>query len=100
MADACELLKSIDKIHTTELGKERIGKNLGLTVPDAAEYCKNIITSPNCRIVRKGKNWYCEADGIIITVNAHSKTVITAHRIKEKTAAEVPFLPDGDGISK
>ncbi|MDE5910121.1 MAG: DUF3781 domain-containing protein [Lachnospiraceae bacterium] len=27
-----------------------------------------------------GKNWYCEVDGIKITVNAHSYTIITAYR--------------------
>ena len=31
------------------------------------------------KISRKGKNYYIEADGCIITVNASSYTIITAH---------------------
>ncbi|MBR4215711.1 MAG: DUF3781 domain-containing protein [Bacteroidales bacterium] len=39
-----------------------------------------IIQSPSCNITRNGKNIYCDIDGIIITVNAHSFTIITAHK--------------------
>ncbi|MEE0490033.1 MAG: DUF3781 domain-containing protein [Methanosphaera stadtmanae] len=42
------------------------------------EYCKNKIVS-NAKITRKGKNYYTEVDNIIITVNASSFTIITAH---------------------
>ncbi|MBQ5549642.1 MAG: DUF3781 domain-containing protein, partial [Bacteroidales bacterium] len=35
---------------------------------------------PSCTITRNGKNFYCDIDGIIITVNAHSFTIITAHK--------------------
>jgi len=38
-----------------------------------------MITDATCRISRKGKNWYCENKGVVITVNASSYTVITAH---------------------
>ena len=31
---------------------------------------------------RKGKNWYITIDNCIITVNAYSYTVITAHKVK------------------
>lgn len=41
------------------------------------EYCKNKIVS-NAQITRKGKN-YVDVDNIIITVNASSFTIITAH---------------------
>lgn len=82
MEDTKDLLENLDKIHTTAMGLERIRKNLNPGDADLVEYCKNIIMNRRCRIYRRGKNWYCEADGIRITVNAHSYTVITAHRIQ------------------
>ena len=72
-----DLLLNIDKIHTTELGKERIKKNINCDNP--VLYCKNKIMDKKCHIYRQGKNWYCEIDDIIITVNSYSYTIITAH---------------------
>lgn len=72
------LLKHIHEIHITELGKERISKNLQITY-DVVEYCKDKILNESCYVYRKGKNWYCEIDHIVITINAHSYTIITAH---------------------
>ena len=82
-----ELLKNLDKLHTTELGVGRIIKNLSLNSKDdlnidVVEYCKMKIRSPNASIERKGKNWYITIDGEIITVNANSYTIITAHKVK------------------
>ena len=74
------LLKNLDKIHTTPMGADRIKLNLKLTETDVVDYCKRLISSPYCKIDRQGKNWYCEIDGAIITVNAKSYTIITAHR--------------------
>ena len=37
------LLSNIDKIHTTEMGIDRIKKNLKLDINDVVEYCKNKI---------------------------------------------------------
>ena len=73
------LLENIDKIHTTELGVYRIKKNLSLDTFDVVSYCKKKIMSKNSIIYKKGKNWYCEVDGIIITINSYSYTIITAH---------------------
>ncbi len=74
------LIDNIDKIHTTELGVNRIKKNLNLTaIENVVEYCKNKIMDENCNIYMKGKNWYCEIDNIRITVNSYSYTIITAH---------------------
>lgn len=81
MCDKKILLNNINKIHTTEMGIDRIKKNLKLNDSDAVEYCKNKITDKNCNIYRQGKNWYCEADNIRITVNSYSYTIITAHII-------------------
>lgn len=81
MEDKEVLLDNIDKIHTTEMGIDRIKRNLKLNTADAVEYCKNMILDKNCRIYRQGKNWYCETENIKITVNANSYTIITAHII-------------------
>ena len=77
-----ELFKNIDKLHTTEMGAVRIKNNLGIAVEDAVEYCKSLILDPGAEIVRNGKNWYVSVKGAVITVNAHSCTIITAHRAK------------------
>ena len=74
-----ELLKSIDRIHTTSMGIDRIKKNLSIDT-DVVEYCKKIILNKNCNIYKQGKNWYCELDNIKITVNSYSYTIITAHK--------------------
>ena len=38
-----DLIKNIDKLHTTELGVIRIKKNLKIDVDDVVEYLKNKI---------------------------------------------------------
>ena len=72
------LVSNIDKVHTTELGINRIKKNLKLNTNDVTCYCKNKILDKNCNIYKKGKNWYCEIDNILITINSYSYTIITA----------------------
>ena len=77
------LLENINTIHTTEMGVERIRRNLKLNESDdAVDFCKQKILDANCNIYKQGKNWYCEIDGIKITVNSFSYTIITAHKIK------------------
>jgi hypothetical protein len=82
-----DLLNNLDKIHTTELGTERIMKNLRLDVPDVVEWCKRKISTTN-DITRKGKNWYVRSDNCVITVNASSYTIITAHMERTNTNAD------------
>ena len=74
------LLYNIDKDHTTAMGKNRLKKNLQIE-NDPVEYCKQKVLNENCSIYRRGKNWYCEIDNIIITINSFSYTIITAHLI-------------------
>ena len=76
-----ELLKNLPLLHSTPMGVQRIKKNLGLTedAGDTVEFCRNAILRDDCQITRQGKNWYCQIDGMIITVNAYSYTIITAH---------------------
>lgn len=73
------LLENIDKVHTTEMGVERIKKNLKITNNDVVKYCKEKVLDNRCNIYKKGKNFYCEIDNIIITINSYSYTIITAH---------------------
>ena len=75
------LLNNINKIHTTEMGFDRIKRNLKLDDIDVVEFCKSKILDSNCNIYKKGKNWYCEIDGTKITVHSNSYTIITAHYI-------------------
>lgn len=75
------LLSNIDKIHTTDMGIDRIKKNLKIDT-DVIKYCKDKILDKSSYIYKKGKNWYCEVDNIKITINSYSYTIITAHLIK------------------
>ena len=77
-----ELIDNIDRVHTTEMGEDRIRRNLGLGGTDAAVWCRERILDGNSVMERRGKNWYVHADGCVITVNAGSCTIITAHREK------------------
>lgn len=82
MEDKQILLDNISKVHTTEMGIDRIKKNLKLNTNEVVEFCKNKILDKNCNIYKQGKNWYCEIDNIKITINSYSYTIITAHLIK------------------
>lgn len=78
-----ELIKNLDKVHTTEMGINRIKKNLSLDCDDVVDWCKNQIKLAGMqgeKISRKGKNWYVDIGSGIITVNAYSYTIITAHK--------------------
>ena len=77
------LLDNLEKVHTTEMGVDRIKRNIGLDVEDIVKYCVDKIKQDNAVIERKGKNYYVTVDGIIITVNASSYTIITAHKEKK-----------------
>ena len=76
------LLQNIDKIHTTQMGIDRIKQNLKLDNNDVVEFCKSKILDRNCNIYKQGKNWYCEIDKIRITINSYNYTIITVHLIK------------------
>lgn len=77
--NADELLSRLDSLHTTELGAQRIRKNLSLSTSDVVGWCRKQVTDSGAIITRTGKNWYILANGCEITVNAHSCTIITAH---------------------
>ena len=77
-----ELIENIEKLHTTPMGVERIRRNLELSndVKDAVVFCRGKILDDKAEISRQGKNWYVKIDGCVITVNAYSYTIITAHK--------------------
>jgi hypothetical protein len=74
------LIENIDSIHTTDMGVDRIRRNLGFGDIDVVAWCKGKILDPDAVIERQGKNWYVHIDGCVITVNASSYTIITCHR--------------------
>ena len=78
------LFLNLDKIHTTKLGEERIQRNLDVKVDNIVNYCIDKIKNKNTVIYRVGKNYYCEVDDIIITINVSSYTIITAHKLNKK----------------
>ena len=81
-----ELLHNLDKLHTTQMGLERIKRNLNLQTDDVIFWCEDAIKNADI-IIGQGKNWYVYRGGIAITVNAHSYTVITAHKINAAVRA-------------
>ena len=78
------LINNMNKIHTTNMGLDRIKKNLKLDNHDIIEYIKNIIKNKDTITYKKGKNYYCETDNIIITINSYSYIIITAHTKKKR----------------
>jgi len=79
--DVNPLIANIDKLHTTELGIVRVRRNIELQTNDVVQWCKKIILNKNCKITRKGKNWYASIDSVIITINSHNYSIITAHKM-------------------
>ena len=77
------LFDNINNVHTTEMGVGRICRNLRLGDIDVVAWCKDKILDKNAVIYRQGKNWYIEIEGCVITVNASSYTIITAHKNKK-----------------
>ena len=44
------LLSNIDKLHTTEIGIDRIKRNLKINTENVVKYCKEKILDNNCNI--------------------------------------------------
>ena len=76
------LIENIEKIRTTEMGVGRISKNLNLGDIDVVAWCRTKILDKDAIITKRGKNWYVRIEGCVITVNASSYTIITAHKEK------------------
>lgn len=74
-----ELIENLSRLHTTKMGISRIQRNLSLTTQDVILWCQKKIRDSNTVMKRQGKNWYCDCGDCVITVNASSYTIITAH---------------------
>ena len=72
---------SMDRIHTTPMGRARISKNLGLNETDAMRACMDAVR--NGAAVRRGKNYYITHNDMTVTIHARAMTVITAHKHKK-----------------
>ncbi|MGI6664537.1 MAG: DUF3781 domain-containing protein [Christensenellaceae bacterium] len=76
-----ELRKHMAQVHTTALGEQRIKRNMALAPSaDVVAWCKEKIRAAES-VARKGKNYYVYTADAVLTVNAHSYTVITAHKV-------------------
>lgn len=75
------LIKNINKLHTTPLGIVRIRENLNLKCDNVTKWCQDKLNkSSNQNIKLRGKNYYVSTNDCIITINASSYTIITAHK--------------------
>ncbi len=72
-----------DNLHTTDLGAARIKRNLNLQVDDVVLWCQESVKQADI-IIGQGKNWYVYRAGVVISINAQSNTIITAHPINAK----------------
>ena len=77
------LFANLDKVHTTELGLQRIKQNIDLKTNCISDWCRSCIIDKKSSISKKGKNWYVNTGTCIITINSTSFTIITAHKIKK-----------------
>ncbi|MDR3208949.1 MAG: DUF3781 domain-containing protein [Rickettsiales bacterium] len=56
-------------------------RNLGLETSDVVAWCKTAVSKASKEsIVRIGKNWYIYGNDYVLTINARSHTIITAHK--------------------
>ena len=60
-----ELIENIGKLHTTEMGIERIKRNLQIETNDIVQWCRVRILEEDTEIERLGKNWE-KRQGIIL----------------------------------
>ncbi len=79
------LIKNINLIHTTEMGYQRIIKNIGVFDTNIQKnrelilnFCKQIVKNSKSKTIIIGKNYYISNNNITLTINRHSFTIITA----------------------
>ncbi|HSR05338.1 MAG TPA: DUF3781 domain-containing protein, partial [Proteiniclasticum sp.] len=77
------LTANLNNLHTTDLGALRISRNVNIPIEDVVSWCKEFVKEADI-IIGQGKNWYVYGKGIVITINAQSHTIITAHLINAK----------------
>lgn len=106
-----DMIENIERLHITDLGSIRIKKNLDLNTNDVVEWCKQAVKQADI-MISHGKNHYVYYKGNVITINAHSYTIITAHKIKAKIRImeksdyicldeflyQAIFIPEGESL--
>lgn len=71
----------VERLRTTLLGEKRIKHNLSLKTDDVMEWCRSAVSKADEKsIIAKGKNLYVYGKGYVLTINARSKTIITANK--------------------
>lgn len=92
-----KLIEHSNDIHTTPMGADRISRNLKLHDQDVVLWCKNAVINATL-IKHLNKNYYVYYGSAVITINAKSFTIITAHRIspriREITRSEYQCLEE------
>ncbi|MCH5180697.1 MAG: DUF3781 domain-containing protein [Erysipelotrichales bacterium] len=78
------LINNLDKIHTTELGYQRIAKTMKLENEECIKKIKELINDCNAKVTKEGKNYYLLHNNLKVTINSYNYCVITAHNIKVK----------------
>lgn len=76
-----QLLHDLDRLHATPMSEARIRLNMKPD-KDVVIWAKEIINNDLSRVTRRGKNYYVQLNNAVLTINAHSLTLITAHYIK------------------
>lgn len=77
-----ELAELLSKLHTTELGAQRICRNLKIFPKDLIAWCKKEIGENFKEVQKHGKNYYIETEKAVFTVNGSAYTIITVHKSK------------------
>ena len=74
---------SVQSLHAAGLGALRIKRNLNLETDDVVAGPRAVVaaTLPDS-VIQRGKNYYIYGSDFVLTTNAHSNTVITAHKLK------------------
>ncbi|MDR0741558.1 MAG: DUF3781 domain-containing protein [Rickettsiales bacterium] len=75
----------IDNLHTTTMGAQRVRRNMKLDSSlDVSRWAQRLIANaPRDAITRRGKNWYVIYNKNILTINARTYTLITAHNTEK-----------------
>ena len=79
-----DLIYNLHRIHTTDLGRMRLSKNLDVDTKNVLDYCLKLVLNDNSIQYKRGKNWYIEWKDVQMVIHSTSYTIITAHRGKDK----------------
>ena len=91
------LLAALPRLHTTPLGLTRLRHNLCLSEDtDPVAFCRDLLSREDCTVLHLGKNLYCRAENVLLTIHARSYTLITGRRC---TVGDTPCVLLGSVLS-